>query len=84
MSIISELLKECQKLINRYILTSNRLFDVISVPDGLMNILCGIEFSSEISEDDLYDIRLSYDYDYFVFAKSTKTLMSIRELLNCK
>ncbi len=49
-----------------------------------MNILIGIEFSSEISEDDLYDVRLSYDYDYFVFAKSTKTLMAIRELLNCK
>lgn len=84
MGIIDNLLKECQKLINRYILTSNRLFEIIGVPDGLMNILIGVELSLEISEDDLYDVRLSYDYDYFVFAKSTKTLMAIRKLLNCK
>ena len=81
---ISELIKECKKLINRYIITSNRLLEVIGEAYGLMNILSSLVYSSEITEEDLYDNRVSYDYDYFVFAKSTKTLMAIRELLNCK
>lgn len=81
---IENLINKCKRLINKYIITSNRLLDVICVPDGLMNILISIDCSNEIRQEDLYNIRLSYDYDYFVFAKSIKTLISIRELLNCK
>ena len=80
---MNDLISKSRKLINRYIAASKTLFKVIGVPDGLMNILLTIEYTNSLDEEDLYDCRLSYDFDYFVYAKSTKTLMAIRRLLNC-
>ena len=80
---MNDLISKSRKLINRYIAASKTLFKVIGVPDGLMNILITIEYTDSLDKEDLYDSRLSYDFDYFVYAKSTKTLMAIRRLLNC-
>lgn len=79
---MEQLITQCRKLMNRYIIESKTLFQVIGVPDGLLNILRKLR-NSNFNENDLLDIRLSYDYDYFVFAKSTKTLIAIRHLLSC-
>lgn len=80
---MNDLVSKSRKLINRYIDVSRKMFEVIGVPDGLMNILITIEHTQSLDKKDLYDSRISYDFDYFVYAKSTKTLMAIRRLLNC-
>ncbi len=72
---------ECSKLINRFILKSRRFCETDCVPDGLLDILSIYSETGAILQESKYSKKLSYDYDYFAFSKSTKSLMAIRQLL---
>lgn len=71
-----------KKLLNRYLLKSRQFCDKYCHPDGLVDIHKFASISNEVPEEVLYSTKLSYDFDYFVFTKSTKTLHAIRELLS--
>ncbi|MCC5910030.1 MAG: hypothetical protein JJT76_06295 [Clostridiaceae bacterium] len=70
----NETLKKLDKMIDRIILHSDRFIEFTAFPYGLNDL--------EIDQIDSAKVRLVYDYEYFVFTKSTKTLRAIRELLN--
>lgn len=71
-----------KKLLNRYLLKSRQFCDKYCHPDGLTDILhFALEFNN-IPQDILYSNKLSYNFDYFIFTKSTKTFHAIRTLLN--
>jgi len=73
-----------KKLLNRYILKSRQFCDKYCHSDGLTDILiCIVEYGN-IPKDILYSNKLSDDFDYFIFTKSTKTLHAIRTLFNDK
>ncbi|QNO17865.1 hypothetical protein [Caproicibacterium amylolyticum] len=74
----------CSKLVNRLIMKSRNFCNISCVPDGLMDILKIYSATGVIEDDSKYSSKLSYDYDYFAFAKSTKTLLAIHQLLLCK
>lgn len=48
-----------------------------------MNLMSYIN-TGTVPDNVKYNKALSYDFDYFAFTKSTKTLFSIRQLLNYK
>ena len=72
---------KCKKLLNRFISISRFFCKTSCNLDGLAQILIG-KISGDESKEAKLEIRNSYDYDYFAFAKSVKTLLSIRTLLN--
>lgn len=72
------------KLLKRFAFVSRQFCDKYCVPDGLMNIMIVKFHSNEIPKKLLYSNKLSYDYDYYAFTKSTKTLQSILHLLKDK
>lgn len=69
------------KLLKRFAFVSRQFCDKYCVPDGLIDILKAKIFSNEIPKKFLYSQKLSWDYDYYAFTKSTKTLQSILHLL---
>lgn len=71
-----------KKLLNKYLLKSRQFCDKYCHPDGLVDIHRFASILHEVPEEILYSNKLSYDFDYFAFTKSTKTLHAIRELLN--
>lgn len=80
----NELIIQCKKMINRLISNSRKFCDTSCIPDGLINILMLSKKLGYIHDELKFSNTLSYDYDYFAFIKSTKSLIAIRELLNCK
>ncbi|EOU2112670.1 hypothetical protein [Clostridium perfringens] len=84
MKDMEALCEKAHKLINKLILRSKYFCDFHSVPDGLSGILMVYSKTGYISENELYSSKLSYDYDYFAFTKSTKSLIAIKELLKNK
>lgn len=81
---MEELKHECNRLLNRLIYKARDFCKISCVPDGLMEILMMYSRTGTVLEESKYSNALSYDYDYFAFAKSTKTLLAIRQLLNSK
>lgn len=67
--------------LNRYLLKSRQFCDKYCHPDGLTDMLLFTVETSNIPEHILYSSKLSYDFDYFIFTKGTKTLHAIRALL---
>lgn len=68
---IDKRIKEMDKLINRFIFQSRKFVGYAAFTYGLRDYeIVGVK-----SE------KLTYDFEYFAFTKSTKTLMSIRQLL---
>lgn len=61
----------CNKFINRYIFQSRKFIEYACFQYG--------KFNEIITQKP--DLRYIWDYQYFVFTKSTKTLISIRSLL---
>lgn len=70
------------RLLKRYLSKSRRFCDKYCHPDGLTDILISIAEFDSLPKDILYSNKLSDDFDYFIFTKSTKTLHAIRALLN--
>jgi hypothetical protein len=66
-----ELNKTLDKLINKFIFESNKFIEYSAFPYGLLDNLMVNKKSS----------KLVYDFEYFVFTKSLKTLIAIRSLL---
>ena len=79
-----EALKASHKLINRFILKSKSFCDCYCVPDGLSDILMSFNATGSVHKDEKFSNKLGYDYDYFAFVKSTKTLIALKTLLNDK
>ena len=71
-------------MLKKFALISRQFCDKYCVPDGLMDILIARHGTGEIPNDILYSNKLSYDYDYYAFTKSTKTLQAILSLLKDK
>lgn len=71
-------------MLNRLIFVSKKFGDNFCVPDGLMDIFKSYSSNGRIPDKRLYSKKLSYDFDYFAFTKSTKTLIAIKRLLNDK
>jgi hypothetical protein len=71
-----------KKLLNRYLLKSRRFCDKYCHPDDLTDILIFMVEFNNIPQEVLYSNKLSDDFDYFIFAKSTKTLHAVKALLN--
>lgn len=64
-------IKEFDKLINSFIHQSRRFINYAAFTYGISDyLITGVK-----------NEKLTYDYEYFAFTKSTKTLISIRELL---
>jgi hypothetical protein len=59
------------KLLNKFIHESKKFVWYAAFPYGLADLI----------KDNVKSSKLTYDYEYFAFTKSTKTLLSIRELL---
>jgi len=72
------------KMLKRFAFISRQFCDKYCVPDGLMDIMKEKVYTNNISKDLLYSNKLSYDYDYYAFTKSTKTLHAILNLLKDK
>ncbi|WCT53836.1 DUF5677 domain-containing protein [Paenibacillus kyungheensis] len=66
-----ELIKKLDKIINKFVFESRKFVEYSSFPYGLLN---DIKFQKKT-------IQLVYDFEYFVFTKSLKTLISIKNLL---
>jgi hypothetical protein len=66
-----ELIKSLDKLINKYIFESKKFVEFSAFPYGLLDNLMVNKKTS----------KLVYDFEYFVFTKSLKTLIAIRNLL---
>jgi len=77
-------IKICHNMLNKMILRAKEFCDEFCVPDGLGEILTVYSETGIIPEKKLYNRALSYDYDYFAFTKSTKSLIAIKHLLNNK
>lgn len=75
---------ECSKLIKRLISKSRKFCGISCVPDGLIEILSIYSKTGVVFQESKYSKKLSYDYDYFTFAKSTKSLLAIHQLLKSK
>ncbi|MGF7185521.1 hypothetical protein GGQ84_001612 [Desulfitispora alkaliphila] len=73
--------ENCHKMLNSLILKS-RHFCKYAAPDALGDILMVYLSSGKVPDELLFSKKLSYDYDYFAFTKSTKSLMAIKCLLN--
>ena len=71
-----------KKILNSLIKKSSDFCNISCVPDGLTDILMVYSKTGDVPVKLKYSEKLSYDYDYFVFAKSTKSLLAIRQLLN--
>ena len=67
-----EEIKKCDKLINRYILRARKFIDYGCFQYGKYNYVLGKK----------PDANFISDFQYFVFTKSTKSLESIRKLLD--
>lgn len=78
------LTQKCNKLINKLIYKSRLFCDRFCVPDGLSDILLVYSATGSIPDKEKYNIKLAYDYDYFAFTKSTKSLIAIKQLLKDK
>ncbi len=63
--------KSLDKLINQLILRSERFIEYSAFPYGLLDLVAYEKKSG----------KLTYDYEYFVLTKSTKTIKAVRELL---
>lgn len=72
------------KMLKRFALISRQFCDKYCVPDGLMDIMMAKVSTDDIPKDILYSNKLSYDFDYYSFTKSTKTLHAILNLLKDK
>lgn len=68
---MDQYINQLNKLINRFILQSDRFVDYACFPYGLL----------EYGQTSKLTKKLIYDFEYFAFTKSTKTLKSIRTLL---
>lgn len=66
-----EYIKGLDKLINKFILRSKEFINCSAFPYGLLDALSYGQLNS----------KFTYDHEYFNFTKSTKTLISIRNLL---
>lgn len=67
----AELIKTLDKSINKFIFESKKFIEYSAFPYGLLdNLMVNMKTS-----------KLVYDYEYFVFAKSLKTLIAIKRLL---
>ncbi|WP_098743500.1 DUF5677 domain-containing protein [Paenibacillus sp. EZ-K15] len=66
-----ELIQKLDKIINKFIFESRKFVEYSAFPYGLLN---NIKFQEKT-------IQLVYDFEYFVFTKSLKTLISIKKLL---
>lgn len=84
MEEVELLYKKAHKTLNNLILRSRDFCDFHSVPDALVDIIRDYTCTGNISKELLYNNKLSYDYDYFAFTKSTKSLIAIKQLLNDK
>lgn len=73
-----EYIEKSKKILNRFLFLSNKFCEEVCNLDGLPEILLNLGDN----EDSKINPKVSYDYDYFAFAKGTKTLYAIRELLN--
>ena len=73
---------KCKKMLNRLTRKSRDFTDSFCVPDGLGDILTIYNASGIVPDKFKYSVKLAYDYDYFAFTKSTKSLLAIRRLLN--
>lgn len=71
-------------MINRLIKKARDFCNISCVPDGLMTIMKIYLSTGIIPEELKYSSQISYDYDYFAFSKSTKSLLAIKQLLNSK
>lgn len=63
--------KKLDKLISKFIHRSKKFIKYSATPDGLIHLLLYQEQTT----------KLTYDHEYLNFTKSTKSLISIRELL---
>lgn len=72
------------KLLKKFAFMSRKFCDKYCVPDALMDIMKFKHYTSEVPKKVLYSTKLSYDYDYYAFTKSTKTLQAILLLLKDK
>jgi hypothetical protein len=80
----NSLMIEMKKIMNRLIDKSRKFCDKYCMPDGLANILRFYNLVGAIPDDIQYSNELSYDFDYFAFTKSTKSLLAIKCLLSDK
>jgi hypothetical protein len=60
------------KLINSFIFEGRKFVEVVAHPYGLQEL---VQFG-------IKSTKLTYDFEYFTFIKSTKTLISIRKLID--
>lgn len=65
-----DLIKKMDSLINRFIFEGRKFVDVSAHPYGLMDLI----------KHDVKSSKLVYDFEYFTLTKSTKTLISIKNL----
>lgn len=84
MNVEAELLAQSNKMINKLILYGRKFCDYICTPDGMHDILMEYYATGIISDDVKYSVKVSYDYDYFAFTKSLKSLIAIKTMLNNK
>ncbi|MRB36991.1 hypothetical protein GH861_28320 [Bacillus thuringiensis] len=64
-------IKKLDKILNQFILQSKKFVDYSCFPYGTHDLL----------SYNVTSVKLTYDFEYFSFTKSTKTLISIRHLL---
>lgn len=76
-----ELIQESHKMLNRFIFKSRQFCDKYCVPDGLGDILLWYYKTGTVFDENKFSNKLGYDYDYFAFVKSTKTLVALKLLL---
>jgi hypothetical protein len=79
-----EMIRECHNMLNKFILRAKFFCDEFCVPDALSDILKVYSKAGEVPDKLLFSKKLSYDYDYFAFTKSTKSLIALKRLLNDK
>lgn len=73
---------KCKKMLNSLIKNARDFCNISCVPDGLMDIMKIYLMTGIVPKELKYSSKISYDYDYFAFSKSTKSLLAIRHLLN--
>ncbi|MDF1511452.1 DUF5677 domain-containing protein [Robertmurraya sp. DFI.2.37] len=64
-------IKDLDKIINKFILQSKKFVEYVCFPYGLIDLAVANQLTT----------KFIYDFEYFAFTKSTKTLVSIRTLL---
>lgn len=79
-----ELINECHSMLNKLIFRARIYCDEFCVPDALADILKYYSEVGNVPDKLLLSKKLSYDYDYFAFTKSTKSLIALKRLLNDK